>query len=169
MDKFEDIKYKINIRNIKSYFIIKKIFSFLSLRQKLNMIIYNIELQNLLSVDINDYKIISGKQRIIEKNGKGREYIINTNLLIFEGEYLNRKRNGKGKEYYKNGKLRFEGEYINEKRSGKGKEYYEDGKLKFEGEFQKGKIWNGNGKEYFYGKLKFNGEYLNEQRNGKGK
>ena len=140
MDKFEDIKYKINIRNIKSYFIIKKIFSFLSLRQKLNMIIYNIELQNLLSVDINDYKIISGKYRIIEKNGKGREYIINTNLLIFEGEYLNRKRNGKGKEYYKNGKLRFEGEYINEKRSGKGKEYYEDGKLKFEGEFQKGKI-----------------------------
>ena len=38
------------------------------------------------------------------KNGNGKEYILNTNALLFEGEYLNGKRNGKGKEYYKNGK-----------------------------------------------------------------
>ena len=33
MDEFEDTKYKINIRDIKSVFIIKIIFSFLSVKQ----------------------------------------------------------------------------------------------------------------------------------------
>jgi len=33
--------------------------------------------------------------KIIGKNGKGKEYIINTYIIIFEGEYLNGKRNGK--------------------------------------------------------------------------
>ena len=36
------------------------------------------------------------------------ENIINTNIIIFEGEYLNGKRNGKGKEYNES-KLKFEG------------------------------------------------------------
>ena len=49
------------------------------------------------------------------KNGKGKEYIIITNILIFEGEYLNGKRNGTGKEYNYDwdGKLKFEGGYLN--------------------------------------------------------
>ena len=63
-----------------------------------------------MGVDIEDYKKASGRYKIVEKNGKGREYILNSNKLIFEGEYLNWKRNGKGKEYYNNGKLEFEGE-----------------------------------------------------------
>ena len=109
------------IYNIKSSYIIRTIFSFLTEKQKLNMIIYNKELQKTFQVDIEDYKKISGKYRKDGKNGKVREYIINTDKLRFEGEYLNGKRNGKGKEYYNDGKLRFEGNYLNGKKwNGKG-------------------------------------------------
>ena len=52
--------------------------------------------------------------------GKVKEYN-NYGYLIFEGEYLNRKRNGKVKVYDDNGKLRFEGEYLNGERNGKEK------------------------------------------------
>ena len=109
MAELKEFKSNINIRGIHSDYIIKKVFSFLNEKPKLNMIIYNKELQNILLIDIEDYKIISGKYVIGEKNGKGREYILNTNRLIFEGEYLNRKKNGEGKEYFYDGKLRFEG------------------------------------------------------------
>ena len=118
---------------------------------------------------------------------KGKEFNFD-GLLIFEGEYLNRKRNGKGKEY-EEGKLIFEGEYLDSKRM-KGnvydkfgkiinklnnennkiiKEYNKYGKLIFEGEYLKRKR-NGKGKEYYWnGKLKFEGEYLNgKQWQGKG-
>ena len=94
------------------------------------MIMYNKELQKNYIIDIENYKKISGKFKIGEKNGKGREYIINTDLLIFEGEYLNRRKNGKGLEYYSKGKLKFEGEYLNGKRwNGKG--YNIDGNMEF--------------------------------------
>ena len=67
----------------------------------LNMIVYNKEFQKRLSVDINDYRKVSGKYKIGKRNGKGREFLINTNELIFEGEYLNGKKwNGEVKEYY---------------------------------------------------------------------
>ena len=64
----------------------------------------------------------------------GREYTLKANKLIFEGEYINKKRHGKRKEYYDDGKLKYEGEYLNGRRNGKGKEYYNNKKLKFEGE-----------------------------------
>ena len=130
MDGFGNIKNKINIKDINS-FIIRNIFSFLSAREKLNIIKYNKLLHNILSVDIKDFKKIGYKYKIGGKNGKGKEYLLlsmsvygekrkeylgETNILIFEGEYLNGKRNGKGKEYYNNGKLEFEGEYLNWKR-----------------------------------------------------
>ena len=44
------------------------------------------------------YKEKIRKYKIGEKNGKGAEYIIDTNIKIFEGEYLNGIKNGKGKE-----------------------------------------------------------------------
>ena len=69
-------------------------------------------------MDINNYKKISGKYKIGEKNGKGKEYILNEKKLVFEGEYINGKRNGKGKEYDRYGKLLFEGEYLNGKKKG---------------------------------------------------
>ena len=105
MDDFEEKKS--NIRDIKSSYNIKEVFSFLDEKQILNMIIYNKELQKLLLVDLEDYKKISGKYKIGKKNGNGKEFILNTNRLIFEGEYLNGERNGKGKEYNYDGKLKF--------------------------------------------------------------
>ena len=95
MDKLEKIKS--NINSIKSTYNLKLIFSFIKEERKLNMIIYNKELQKKVDVDIEVYKKKSGKYKIGEKNGKGREYILNSDELIFEGEYLNGKRNGKEK------------------------------------------------------------------------
>ena len=84
------------------------------------MIKYNLELQKLFQIEIGDYETISGKYKIGERNGKGKEYNINGGLK-FEGEYLNNKRSGEGKEYYNNGKILFEGEYLNgQKWNGKG-------------------------------------------------
>ena len=170
MSEFEEIKCNINLtRDIKSTYNLDRIFSFLEKRQKLNIIIYNKNLQKILGVNIKDYKKISGRYKIGEKNGKGSEYTLNTNNLIFKGEYINWKRNGKGKEYNYFGIIEFEGEFINGKRNGKGKKYYKSGNLEFEGEYLNGKK-NGKGKEYNHDdKLIFEGEYLNGRRNGKGK
>ena len=99
MDKLKEKKS--NIYSIKSQYNLKLVFSFLNKKQKMNMIMYNKELQRKLDVDIVEYKKLSGKYKIGEKNGKGKEYKLNTNELIFEGEYINGKRNRKGKEYYK--------------------------------------------------------------------
>ena len=110
------------------------------------------------------------KEEEFNKKGKGKEYA-EGNKLIFEGEYLNKKRNGKGKEYFC---PRNEGRGANEL----------DPKIKFEGEFKNGLKWegkgynpegdlvyelkNGNGKIKEYGingDLSFEGEYLNGIRN----
>ena len=167
MAELKGIKSNIKLRNIHSSYIIKDIFSFLNNTQKLNIIMYNKEFQNILLVNIEDYKKISGIIKIGEKNGKGTEYSLYTKSLLFKGEYLNGKRNGKGTEYYENGEIIFEGEYLNGKRNGIGKDY-DNGELIFEGQYLNGKR-NGKGKEYDYGKLIFEGEYLNGKRNGKGK
>ena len=116
MAEFKEIESKINFRDIKSSYNIERVFSFLKNKEKLDMIKYNKELKKICSIDIEDYKKVSGKYKIGKKNGKGRENIIGTNILIFEGKYLNGKKNGKGKEYYKNGKLKFEGDYLNGKK-----------------------------------------------------
>ena len=47
MDKSGDIKYKINLKDIKSFFIIKIVFSFISEKKILNLIKYNKELQKI--------------------------------------------------------------------------------------------------------------------------
>ena len=57
---------------------------FLYEKQKLNMIIYNKRLQNILGVDIGDYKKISGKYKIIDKNGFGKEYNLGKNILFMK-------------------------------------------------------------------------------------
>ena len=128
MDKVKEIKSNIAFENIKCLYNRKEIFSFLYMKQKLNMIKYNKELQKEFLVNLKDFKKISGKYKIGEKNGNGKEYTLDTNKLIFEGEYLNGKRNGEGKEFYYNGEKRFEGNYLKGKKNGKGKEYYINGK-----------------------------------------
>ena len=151
------------ISSVKSSYIIRYIFSFLDEKQRLKMIIYNKTIQkNIFEINIDFYKIVSGKFKISKENGKGEEYKLNTNILIFQGNYLKGKRNGKGKEYYENGKLKFEGDYLNNfPITGKG--YNSDGKTNFE-------ILNNKAKEYYQNrKLKFEGEYFNGKRwNGKG-
>ena len=189
MLEFKKAKSNIKLtRDVKNSYDFGIIFSFLAQKRKLKIITYNKQIQKILGVNVQDYITISERYKLIEKNGKGREFTVNENNLIFEGEYINGRRNGKGKEYNNYSELEFEGEYLNEKRNGKGKELYYDGKLKFEGEYLNGQRWNGKGynrngiidfqitdgngkgKEYNnYGELVFEGEYLNGIRNGKGK
>ena len=139
ISKVENIKSYIDFgKMVKSTYNFIEIISFLGKKEFFNIIVYNKELQKTLKIDIEDYKKVSGKYKIGKKDGKGKIYKINTNILIFEGEYLNKEKNGRGKEYYDNGKLKFEGEYWNGERNGKGKEYDSDGKLKFEGEYLNG-------------------------------
>jgi len=147
------------LEDIKSTEILKRVFSFLYDKQRLNIISYNKYLQDKLEVHIGLYKKISGKYKIGEKNGIGKEYNMQGKMR-FEGKYLDGKRNGKGKEYDDLGNLIFEGEYLDGKRKkGQVKEYFNNGILKFEGEYLDGKI-NGKGKEYLNnGNIKFEGDY----------
>lgn len=129
--------------SIKSAYIIKKVFLFINEKIKLELIIYNKKLQNLFNIELRDYKKKSNKYRIIDKNGLGKEFILDTNKLLFEGKYQKNKRNGIGKEFYENGRIKFEGKYLNGKRNGEGQKLYENGKLKFKGEYLNDKKWNG--------------------------
>ena len=54
------------IGKIKSYYILKKIFSLVDEEKKLKLVIYNKRFQNKLNLDINNYKILSGKYIIYE-------------------------------------------------------------------------------------------------------
>ena len=82
---------------ISSNYILKKILSLLENKKKLKTIIYNKNIQKKFKIDIEDYKKASGKYKIGGKNGKGKVYILNTDILIFEGEYLNGKKMEKEK------------------------------------------------------------------------
>jgi len=158
-------------KNIKSIdrWVVKDIFSFLSEKLKLEIIKYNKDLQKNLDINIGNYKNIRGIHREIDRNGKGKEYYISNNHIIFEGEYKNGKR-WNGKEYNKYGELIYDGQYLNGIWNGKGKEYNNYGFWIFEGEFLNGERWNGKGVECTYDNfLEFEGEYLNGLRNGKGK
>ena len=99
------------LENSKSIYFIKKLFTFVDEKTKLDIIKYNKNMQNIMDINLINYKFYSKKYIMYEENGKGKEYNGYDDSLEFEGEYLNGKRNGKGKEYYYNGKLSFEGEY----------------------------------------------------------
>ena len=73
----------------------------------------------------------------------------------------------KVKEYDYNGHLLFDGDYLNKKRwKGNFKKYYNN-ELIFEGEYLNGKIWNGKGKELdFRERVIFEGEYIKGIKNG---
>ena len=78
--------------SINSEYILRFIFSFLWENQKLNIISYNKQIQIKLEVNLDNYKSICNKEKIVEKNGIVKEYVKGTNLLIFEGEYKNGKK-----------------------------------------------------------------------------
>ena len=148
-----------NIKKIKSKVILKKILSHLYINRKLDLIIYNKQFQNKLEFNIEDYKNISKKYKIV-RNGIIKEYFLNTDFLIFEGDCIGGKKSGKGKEYYLNGNVKFEGDFLNGKKvSGIGYDikgnlafklnknsaydYFNNGILKFSGEYYNGKDGNG--------------------------
>ena len=180
-----------NISKVKSFYIVKEIFSYLDEKTKLDIIKYSKKLQDKFEIDIEDYIEKSGRYKTGERNGQGKEYLLNTNLLIFEGEYLNNKRHGLGEEYDYNGNLIYKGGYLNGKRHGNGEEYDPyDGALIIKGEYKNGKLWNGkgfnhvkakiengNGKiesyitfdDYLDKNIKFEGQYINGEISGKGK
>ena len=129
------------LKNNKSSYFIKILFSYVDEKQKLEVVKYNKILQKNLDISIINYKFFRGIYIIYESNRIGKEYDGISGELLFEGEYLNKKRNGKGKEYYDDGKLIFEGEYLN------------------------GKKWNGKEKKYdFYGSLLSEDEYINGEK-----
>ena len=97
-----------HIQKIRSKNILKDVLEFLSNFQKLDLFKYNQSIQNRLSLDLEDYKNESQKERIIEKDNFGKEYVLGSKIKIFEGQFLNGKKHGKGKEYYNNGNLKFE-------------------------------------------------------------
>ena len=169
-------KDRTKLDNIKSPYNLKKIFYTLSRSVFLYLIRYNKKMQNKFYINIEDYKKFGNRTKIIENNGLGKEYKLNTDILIFEGEFLNGKKNGKGKEYYENGQIKFEGEYLNGKiiegkgydekrnlvleidKNGNGKEYYKNGQIQFEGKYYNGKRWNGKGYN-FEGKEEYELKY----------
>ena len=110
----EPIIKPVNLRQlVNSAYIIEFIFSHLRLTKKLEVINYIKKFQKLFKVNIEEYKKMSGKELIIDKKGNGKIYKSGTDILLFEGKFLNRKKNGKGKEYYNyNKKLKSEGEYL---------------------------------------------------------
>ena len=174
------------INNIKSIKILKTIFNHLRNNKKFIIMNYNKFLQNKFGLTIDDYKQKAKRIKVGGLNGYGKEYISNSNILIFEGKYLNGKRNGCGIEYDKNCKIKYKGEYLNGKRNGSGIEYDENCKIKFEGEYLNGKIFNGIGYDeksnkivifnngigkelYTNGLVQFEGNYYNGKKwSGKG-
>ena len=154
-------------RKIRSSFILKKVFNYINIKKKLNIIAYAKKIQKKFGLNLIDYKRASGKY-IKEEYGITKIYNSYTNDIIFQGYYSNRKRNGEGKEYNENNNLIFEGEYLEGKRwNGQFKEYDDiTGKLIFECEYING-IINGEAKEYdkYNGELIFEGYYLNGKRN----
>ena len=123
------------MKNVKSTFIVKKVFSIANEKVKLELIKYNKGIQNILNIKLLNYKLFSGKYIIYSTKGVGKEYDAYTDDLIYEGEYLNGKRNGKGKEYNEIGNVIFEGAYLKGEKNGKCKEFGYYGNLMFEGEF----------------------------------
>ena len=133
------------LKNVKSVYFSKIIFSYINDKKILEIVKYNKQMQKNIDINLNNYKLFAGKYIIFEENGNGKEYSLLDNKLIFEGGYKNGKKNGKGK-IYRNDKLCFEGEFLNGKKHGKGKEYNEFYKyITFEGEYKYGKKWNGKG------------------------
>ena len=83
---------------------------------------YNINLQKIIGVDLVYYKRFGGRKIILENNNKGKEIVLGSHAILYEGEFLNGKRNGQGKLYGDDGKLIYKGEFLNGKFNGKGKQ-----------------------------------------------
>ena len=111
------------LEKIKSDYFVKNIFTFLEDINQLKIIKPNKSLQNLLNINIINYKFLSRRYIIFDTKGKGKMYDAFTDILLFEGEYIKGIKNGIGIEYHQFGNKIFEGNYLNGIRNGFGKEY----------------------------------------------
>ena len=66
------------LKGIKSNYIIQYIFFLLNQNRKLKLVKYNKNLQNKLTINLDDYKNLSRKYIIFEKNEKKK----NINMII---------------------------------------------------------------------------------------
>ena len=71
-NKPNEIKNKVGILDIKSKYIFSHIFSFILEKIKLDIIIYNTNLQEKFNIKIDDYKEFSGKRKEGKRNGYGK-------------------------------------------------------------------------------------------------
>ena len=99
------------LKNVKSEFFTRLIFSFIIEKQKLKLVKYNKSLQKIIDLSLFNYRHFLGRYIIYESKLKkyGKEYNGYDDGLIYKGEYLNEKKNGKGKEfdrYYKKKNLK---------------------------------------------------------------
>ena len=62
------------MENIKSFYIVRIIFSYIEEKQKLKIIKYNKSLQTNLNINLINYKHFKGKYIIYESEGYGKEY-----------------------------------------------------------------------------------------------
>ena len=67
MEEFWNIKSDKNIGKLIGKYVLKDIFSFSYEKKKLEIIIYNKELQKKLDINIEDYKRIKGIYKIGER------------------------------------------------------------------------------------------------------
>ena len=93
------------LERIKSIYFVKELFEKITDKDKLKLVKYNKTLQNIININLRNYKIFSGRYIIYGEKRKGKEYDSFYNYILYEGEFLNGERNGKGKEYDYNGEL----------------------------------------------------------------
>ena len=156
------------LKNIKSNYILKQIFSFLENRLFMEIIRNNKKMQKKLEISLENYEnlcqvIIEKKRDYVSfKDDIYRAYTKDKQYVIFEGKYLHGKKNGYGTEFYLNKKKKFKGEYLNGiKINGIGydklgniiykidyknvTERYNNQRPIFNGKYYNGKKWNGIG------------------------
>ena len=105
------------LKNIKSKYILKFIFSKTKEKIQLNIIKYNKVIQTKLDINITNYKNISRKYIVYENKEKAKIYNVDTNKIIYEGNVLKGGiKNGYGIEYDNYGGVIFKGEFLKGKR-----------------------------------------------------
>ena len=88
-------------KEIKSSFFVYKIFLHINYSQKLKLVMYDKKPNKCLNLSITDFRRVSGKYIIGEKNGFVKEYNCYIDEFLFEGEYLKGKKKEKGKNLLK--------------------------------------------------------------------
>ena len=108
-----------------------------------------------------------GKFKNGKCHGEGKFCLINDDIILFEGNWVDHYIKGKGIQYDSNGKILYEGNF-NKIYDGEGKFYLENGEY-FHGNFKQGKI-QGKGKLYYKnGNIHYEGDFVDNHFEGKGK